>query len=82
MYVCIIDEKGEIKEQRNMKTERGAFLKAIAPCREDIIVAAGCIFTWYGVTPSGRLFQIYNGSLLIIISQAFLGRGRWSVADP
>ena len=64
-----------------MKTDRDAFLKTIAPFREDIVVAVECIFTWYGVTPWGRLLQIYNGSLLIIISQAFLGRGRWSVAD-
>jgi len=49
MYVCIIDEKGEIKEHRNMKTDRDAFLRAIAPFREDIVVAVECIFTWYWV---------------------------------
>ena len=47
MYVCILDEKGEIREHRNMKTDRDAFLKAIAPYREDIVVAVECIFTWY-----------------------------------
>ena len=49
MYVCIIDEKGEIREHRNMKTERDVFLKAIAPFREDIVVAVECIFTWYWI---------------------------------
>jgi len=49
MYVCIIDEKGEIREHRNLKTDRDAFLKAIAPFREDIVVAVECIFTWYWV---------------------------------
>jgi hypothetical protein len=49
MYVCILDEKGEIREHRNMKTDRDAFLKAIAPFREDIVVAVECIFTWYWV---------------------------------
>jgi transposase len=49
MYVCILDEKGEIKEHRNMKTDRDAFLKAIIPYREDIVVAVECIFTWYWV---------------------------------
>jgi len=49
MYVCIIDEKGEIKEHRNMKTDRDALLRAIAPFREDIVVAVECIFTWYWV---------------------------------
>ena len=47
MYVCIIDDKGEIKEHRNMKTDRDLFLKIIAPFREDIVVAVECIFTWY-----------------------------------
>ena len=47
MYVCILDEKGETKEHRNMKTDRDAFLKTIAPFREDIVVAVECIFTWY-----------------------------------
>jgi predicted NBD/HSP70 family sugar kinase len=49
MYICILDEKGEIREHRNMKTDRDAFLKAIAPFREDIVVAVECIFTWYWV---------------------------------
>lgn len=49
MYVCIIDEKGEIREHRNLNTDRDAFLKAIAPFREDIVVAVECIFTWYWV---------------------------------
>jgi transposase len=49
MYICILDEKGEIREHRNMKTDRDTFLKAIAPFREDIVVAVECIFTWYWV---------------------------------
>ena len=31
MYVCILDEKGEIREHRNMKTDRDAFLKLLLP---------------------------------------------------
>ncbi len=49
MYICILDEKGEIREHRNLKTDRDTFLKAIAPFREDIVVAVECIFTWYWV---------------------------------
>jgi len=47
MYACILDEKGEIREHRNMKTNPESFLAAIAPFREDIVVAAECMFTWY-----------------------------------
>jgi len=49
VYICILDEKGEIREHRNLKTDRDAFLKTIAPYREDIVVAVECIFTWYWV---------------------------------
>jgi len=49
MYVCIIDDKGEIREHRNMRTDREAFLKTIGPFREDVVVAVECIFTWYWI---------------------------------
>jgi len=49
MYLCILDEKGEIKLHRNMDTDREIFLKAIEPYREDIVVAVECMFTWYWI---------------------------------
>jgi transposase len=47
MYVCILNQDGEIMLHRNMKTSPEAFLNAIAPYREDVVVAVECIFTWY-----------------------------------
>ena len=48
MYVCVLDEKGEVREHRNVDTRPDAFLKAIAPfSREDVVVAVECMFTWY-----------------------------------
>jgi len=47
MYVCILDEDGEVVAHRNMQARPEAFLKAIAPYRKDIVVAVECIFTWY-----------------------------------
>ena len=47
MYLCILDETGKIKLHRNIKTEREVFLKVIEPYREDIVVSAECMFTWY-----------------------------------
>ena len=49
MYVCILDEKGEIREHKNMNTDPETFLKTIAPYREDIVVAVECMFTWYWI---------------------------------
>ena len=47
MYLCILDQSGEILLHRNMRANPEAFLKAVAPYREDLVVAVECIFTWY-----------------------------------
>ena len=47
MYVCILDQKGTIVLHRNMPAGPEPFLKAIAPFRDDLVVAVECIFTWY-----------------------------------
>ena len=47
MYVCILDHHGEILLHRNMPARPETLLKAIAPYRDDIVVAVECIFTWY-----------------------------------
>jgi transposase len=47
MYVCILDQHGEILLHRNMPASPATFLKAIAPYRDDLVVAVECIFTWY-----------------------------------
>jgi transposase len=49
MYVCIIDQTGQVKVHQNMKTDRKAFLKVISPFREDIVVSVECMFTWYWI---------------------------------
>jgi transposase len=47
MYACILDQHGEIRLHRNMPASPETFLKAIAPYRDDVVVAVECIFTWY-----------------------------------
>jgi len=49
MYVCILDEAGEIRLHRNIKTDRAVFLGVIAPYREDLVVAVECMFTWHWI---------------------------------
>ena len=34
---------------QNIKTDRKIFLKVIDPFRENIVVAAECMFTWYWI---------------------------------
>lgn len=47
MYVCIIDQAGEVQFHKGMKPDREKFLKLIEPYREDIVVAVECVFMWY-----------------------------------
>src|SRR5712691_2755279 len=46
MYLCILNQDGEILMHRNMPVGPDAFLNAIAPYREDLVVCVECIFTW------------------------------------
>jgi hypothetical protein len=47
MYVCILDQSGEVLVHRHMNTTPEAFLQAIAPYRQGMVVAAEWMFTWY-----------------------------------
>src|ERR671925_1031601 len=47
MYVCILRQDGEVVLHRNMKARPAPFLKALAPYREDVVIAVECVFTWY-----------------------------------
>ena len=47
MYICILNQEGEIVVHRNVRTGADALLKTIAPFREDIVVCVECMFTWY-----------------------------------
>jgi transposase len=47
MYLCILNQEGEVLLHRNMKAAPEPFLKAIAPYREDMVVCVECMFTWY-----------------------------------
>lgn len=46
LYVCLLDQAGEIVFHRNMSTRPASFLKTIAPYREGSAVAVECIFPW------------------------------------
>ena len=47
MYLCIMDQAGEVLLHRDFRANPEAFLKAVAKYREDLVVAVECIFTWY-----------------------------------
>ena len=48
MYICILEHKsGEVVLHRNLRCEPGAFLRAVAPFQDDLVVGIECIFCWY-----------------------------------
>jgi hypothetical protein len=47
MYLCILNQDGEIVLHRNMHAAPEPFLKAVAPYRDGLVVAVECSFTWY-----------------------------------
>jgi hypothetical protein len=46
MYLCIMNQAGEILLHRHMKAAPEPFLKAMTPDREDLVVCVECMFTW------------------------------------
>lgn len=47
MYVCVLDQDGNVLVSRNIGAAPEPFLELIAPYREDLAVAVECMFTWY-----------------------------------
>jgi transposase len=47
MYLCIVDANGQVVFDKNLAAEPAAFLKAVAPFRDGLVVAVECLFCWY-----------------------------------
>jgi transposase len=47
MHLCVLDHQGHTVADVNLPTNPDAFLKAIAPFTDDLIVGAECMVGWY-----------------------------------
>ena len=47
MYLCILDHEGNKRLHRNVRAKPHDFLSAIEGFRDDLVVGAECMFTWY-----------------------------------
>jgi hypothetical protein len=47
MYVCSMNQSGEILVHRHRQAAPAPFLTTIAPYREGRVGAVACLFTWY-----------------------------------
>jgi len=75
IYVCILDDTGEIRLHRNLPCRPDAFLQAIEPFRENLVVGVECLFCWYWLADlcaaEGR-----------VTANDFLQRARWLQLPP
>lgn len=49
MYICIVNQQGEILVHKNIKTNPDTLFKIISPYLPDIVLSVECMFTWYWV---------------------------------
>jgi transposase len=47
LYLCIVSHAGDKVLHREVIAEPAAFLDAVAPYRQGLVVAAECMFAWY-----------------------------------
>lgn len=46
-YLCILDHDGNIVLHKNIANKPSAFLLAIKPFRDDLVIGVECMFSWY-----------------------------------
>ena len=47
LYLCIVGQDGVVLLHRSLPCDPDRFLLAIAPFREDLVVAVECVYSWY-----------------------------------
>ena len=47
LYVCILDQAGDVQVHQNLRADPQAFLQLVAPYRQNLVVAVECMFAWY-----------------------------------
>jgi len=47
LHLCVLDQAGAVVLDKSIAARPETFLKALAPFRDDVVVAAECMFAWY-----------------------------------
>src|SRR5437763_3235734 len=47
MHVCVLDDTGTVVFDKNLPCRPEAFLRAVAPFRDGLVVGVECMFAWY-----------------------------------
>jgi hypothetical protein len=59
LALCIRDPKGTILRQQTITAGPDAFLQAVAPILDGLVVASECLFAWYGLADLCQLFAVW-----------------------
>jgi hypothetical protein len=54
MFLCILDHDGRTLMHQDIPATKDAFLEAIAPHRDGLVVACECMFAWYWLADACR----------------------------
>src|SRR6266702_4134715 len=49
LHLCVLDHAGTIVCDKNLPARPEPLLKALTPFRDDVVLAAECMFAWYWV---------------------------------
>src|SRR5437660_829122 len=49
LHLCSLDQAGQVVFDRNLPCRPEAFLRAVAPFRDGLVVGVECMFAWYWV---------------------------------
>src|SRR6516164_7903305 len=47
LYLCVLDQAGTILRHVNLTADPRAFMEAVAPFRDGLVVGCECMFAWY-----------------------------------
>ena len=66
MYVCILNQSGDVVFHRNMDTIPDTFIRNTQPFKEDMVVVVECMLTWYWLADLCKSEGIARGSDLCL----------------
>jgi len=49
LYVCILDQQGNILVHKNIKANPEALMRLVKPYLDDLVIGVECMFSWYWV---------------------------------
>ncbi len=58
LYVCILDQDGNILVHKNINADPNSLIQLVAPYRDDLVIGVECMFSWYWVADLCRDQQI------------------------